>query len=113
MKKKVKSKSKPGGEEYAWRLIMKARSEKEWEQAIKLIGDPDTRVHVACIIWWDCLHLETYLDKYKRDRQDRKRTTPEELKAALMKVGYPECAANRRSEALVCEREMQRQPRLS
>lgn len=91
------------------RYLLKRRTPEQWEAALKSIRSTETRVLCCCIVWFDFfsereprIPSPEVIAQAKRDWDywllihRRIRTTPKQLEAALVKLGYhPELAFKR------------------
>ncbi len=91
------------------RRILRRRTTEEWETALKDIRSQEARTICCCIVWFDFFseadpprHTPDIIRQAKADWDywllihRRIRTTPKQLEAALVKLGYhPELAFKR------------------
>lgn len=83
---------------YKWRLVVGARTEAEWMEWLKPIDDKQVRAKVASILWWDyasnCPKIFPLMLQYHRFGLD----DCEAIFTELVRIGYPEKLARKRSK---------------
>lgn len=83
-------------EEKRWSAIAKRRTPEEWIKAINSITNRNVRIQVACIVFWDRDIDFPQLDKYLKAWKFDQNAKTEDVRTALMKIGYPPRIATRR-----------------
>lgn len=88
-------------DECRWRISSKTITQDEWLAMIDKIPSGAIRIQVACIVWWDYVNkpwqkFERYLEAWKSSQ----RADKEQVRQALMDLGYPERLATERIKAL-------------
>ncbi|MCG2659117.1 MAG: hypothetical protein L6437_02585 [Kiritimatiellae bacterium] len=79
-----------------WIKTANKMTETDWLTLINLINPTAVRVHVACIVYWDYLHLEKYTRIYK----PTVKTQENDMCQALILIGYPGRIAAQRVKSL-------------
>ena len=92
------------------RYLLMRRTPEQWEAALKSIRSTETRVICCCIVWFDFfsereprIPSPEVIAQARRDWdywlliRKRIRTTPKQLEAALVKLGYHPDLAFKRS----------------
>jgi|SRR5690625_825056 len=76
---------------------LKARSQTDWLEAMKVIRGNNLRRQIACIIWWDFLS-EKQSDKFDpyTYKTISDKITSDEIKRALLAIGYTPAKAENR-----------------
>lgn len=75
------------------------RTPEEWLKSVRMLKDSPVRVQAACVVWWDWFsnrpadkawgHLKEELAAWKA-RCGEKGADPAAVRAALLRLGYPE-----------------------
>ena len=78
------------GLNHSWVTDIKTRWSSNWKDCFDLIDNQYLKSKVAALVWWDCFKEDENVDwKY-------------ELLEALITVGYPQQAAEIRSQCPKC-----------
>ena len=87
-----------------WHRVMKRKYEGKWGEVLSQIPNPYTRIKVAGICFWDCYEEQDDYDWSENIKISRLYKTffedfysIDELKDALIQIGYPKKLAERRS----------------
>jgi len=86
-----------------WIKDVAKRTPQEWVELIKQIPDKVVRCQAACIIWWDYFadhknkkHRWPQLDKYMEQWRFDQKASVEDVRLALIGIGFPETIAKKR-----------------
>lgn len=97
------------GLNHSWVTDIKTRWSSNWKDCFDLIDNQYLKSKVAALVWWDCFKEDENVDwkyvvalhrKYKRTHELE--YTENELLEALITVGYPQQAAEIRSQCPKC-----------
>lgn len=87
-----------------WRDRVRDRTPQQWFDLINGVLDKDTRIQVACIVWWDFFASQSQ-DKDSSILNDLRDSwhslvapDPDQVRISLVSLGYPEQRAKMRSE---------------